>query len=138
MKTDLSKILAVNGQHGLYEYVAQARNGAIAQRLEDKKRTVIDIKSRITTLADISIYTSEGEIKLSEVFLSIKKSLGKEGKIDSKLPESELKAIFEKAVPNYDSERFYYSHMKKIADWYNDLVNFASLDFVKEEEEEAK
>ena len=30
MKTDLSKILSVSGQHGLYQYIAQARNGVIA------------------------------------------------------------------------------------------------------------
>ena len=68
MKTDLARILSVSGQHGLYLYLAQARNGAIAESLSDKKRTCFDIKTRLTTLADIAIYTSEGELKLKEVF----------------------------------------------------------------------
>ena len=41
MKTDLSKILAVSGQSGLYLYVSQARNGAIVEALADKKRTTV-------------------------------------------------------------------------------------------------
>ena len=61
MKTDLSKILSISGQHGLFLYLAQARAGAIVENLSDKKRTVVDAKNRITTLEDISIYTSEGE-----------------------------------------------------------------------------
>ena len=60
MKTDLTRILSVSGQHGLFYYVAQARSGAIVEALSDKRRTVFDMKSRITTLADISIYTNEG------------------------------------------------------------------------------
>ena len=48
MKTDLSKILSVSGQHGLFNYIAQARNGAIVESLSDKKRTIFDFKSRIT------------------------------------------------------------------------------------------
>ena len=76
MKTDLRRILSVSGQHGLYRYLAQARNGAVAENLADKKRTVFTGSSRITTLADIAIYTSEGEMKLSDVFLAIKAALG--------------------------------------------------------------
>ena len=59
MKTDLAKILAVSGRHGLYRFVAQARNGVIAESLETGLRTVFDAHSRITTLADIAIYTDE-------------------------------------------------------------------------------
>ena len=52
----------------------------------------------------------------------------------SKAPEAEIKALFDKAVPGYDAERFYLSHMRKIVDWYTELVQFASLDFTEEEE----
>ena len=50
MKTDLARILSVSGQHGLFNYIAQARNGAIVEALSDKRRTCFDMKSRITTL----------------------------------------------------------------------------------------
>lgn len=137
MKTDLAKILSVSGSRGLYRYLAQARNGVIAESLSDGKRTVFGGTSRITTLADIAIYTSEGELKLSEVFLALKSVLGENDAPGAKSPSSELESLFAKAVPNYDADRFYVSHMKKVVEWYNELVHFANLDFVTDEEREA-
>lgn len=137
MQTDLTKILAVSGQHGLFEYVAQARNGVIAESLSDRRRTVLGATSRISTLADISIYTSEGEMKLADVFLAVNKALDGADAPSSKAPEKVVVALFEKAVPDYDADRFYVSHMRKILDWYSQIVKYASLDFVKEEEEKA-
>ena len=134
MKTDLARILSVSGQHGLYLYLAQARNGAIAESLSDKKRTCFDIKTRLTTLADIAIYTSEGELKLKEVFLKLKDVLGDGEAPSPKASSEELKALFAKAVPDYDADRFYVSHMKKVVEWYNELKNYASLDFAEENE----
>lgn len=136
MKTDLAKILAVSGQHGLYQFLAQARNGVVAESLQDKHRTMIDLKSRVTTLADIAIYTSEGEMRLAEVFLAMKAALGDAECPTSKSSDADLKAFFAKAVPNYDADRFYVSHMRKIADWYNEIVKYASLDFVTDEDRE--
>ena len=134
MKTDLARILSVSGQHGLYLYLAQARNGAIAESLSDKKRTCFDIKTRLTTLADIAIYTSEGELKLKEFFLKLKDVLGDADSPSPKASSEELKALFAKAVPDYDADRFYVSHMKKVVEWYNELKNYASLDFAEENE----
>ena len=136
MKTDLSKILSISGRHGLFLYLAQARGGAIVESLEDKTRTVVDAKNRITTLADISIYTSDGETKLQDVLLKMKEVLGESHAPSSKSEPSELKALFEKALPDYDGDRFYVSHMKKVVDWYNDLLDNASFDFVTEEDAE--
>jgi hypothetical protein len=133
MKTDLAKILSVRGQRGLFLYIAQSRNGAIAEALRDKKRTNFAANSGITTLADISIFTTEGEVKLKEVFLQLKEVLGDADAPSSKAAPEEIKALFDKALPNYDGDRFYVSHMKKVVDWYNELKNYASLDFEEEE-----
>ena len=136
MKTDLTKILSVRGQRGLYRYIAQSRSGTIAESLRDGKRTNFAATSGITTLADISIFTMEGEVKLKDVFLKIKSVLGEADAPTSKASSAELTGLFEKALPDYDSDRFYVSHMKKVVDWYNELKNYASLDFVEEEEAE--
>ena len=138
MKTDLTKLLSISGQPGLYLYIAQARSGAIVESLSDKKRSCFGLTSKMTTLADISIYTTEGEMKLSEVFLKLKDVLGGAEAPASKASSDELKALFAKAVPDYDGERFYVSHMKKVVDWYNCLLKYASLDFVTPEEEESE
>ena len=137
MKTDLAKTLSVRGQHGLFNYIAQSRTGAIVEAFEDKKRYNFSASAGITTLEDISIYTSEGEMKLREVFGKLHEVLGdKEAPDAKKASADELKALFGKAVPEYDGDRFYVSHMKKVVEWYNALKKYASLDFVTDEDRE--
>ena len=136
MKTELAKILSVRGQHGLFQYVAQSRSGAIAESLSDKKRTNFAATSGITTLEDISIYTQEGEVKLRTVFEKLHEVLGDSDAPTSKASPDELKALFAKALPDYDEDRFYVSHMKKVVDWYNELKAYASLEFVDPEAEQ--
>ena len=70
----------------------------------------------------------------------MKEVLGENDAQSAKSKTEELKALFEKALPTYDRDRFYVSHMKKVVEWYNALKNHASLDFVDldaEVEEEA-
>ncbi|MBO6170486.1 MAG: DUF5606 domain-containing protein [Bacteroidales bacterium] len=137
MKTDLAKILSVSGHHGLFLYLAQSRTGAIAEALSDKKRTAFDAHSRISTLSDIAIYTSEGEMRLADVFVAMKKAADEGAEVPgTKASPEQIKEFFGKAVPNYDADRFYVSHMKKILEWYDELVKYASLDFVTDEERE--
>ena len=138
MKTDLSKILAVSGQSGLYLYISSTRTGAVVEALVDKKRSAVSASSRITSLADISIYTDEEEVKLQQVLLNMKEVLGDADAPSAKSKPEELKALFEKALPTYDRDRFYVSHMKKVVEWYNALKNYASLDFVDLDAEEAE
>ena len=122
------------GQHGLFRYIAQARGGAIAENMETRQRKVFSTSSRISTLADIAIYTAEGEMKLDQVFLALKAALGDAEAPSSKGPEKDIVALFRKAIPDYDAERFYVSHMRKVLDWYDQIVKYASLNFVKEDE----
>ena len=138
MKTDLSRILSISGQSGLFLYVSQARSGAIVEALSDKKRSTVGMTNKLTSLADISIYTDDEEVKLQQVFLNMKDVLGDADAPSPKSSAEELKALFEKALPSYDRDRFYVSHMKKVVDWYNNLKKYASLDFVNPEEESAE
>ena len=130
MKTDLTKVLAISGQSGLYLYVAHTRSGAVVEAFADKKRSAVSASSKITSLADISIYTDDEEVKLQQVFLNMKEVLGDADAPSAKSNPEDLKALFEKALPDYDRDRFYVSHMKKVVEWYNALKNHASLDFV--------
>ena len=129
--------MSVSGQHGLFRYVAQARGGAIGENLATGQRKVFSTTSRISTLADIAIYTSEGEIKLDEVFLALKKVLGDADAPSPKASDKELTDLFGKAIPNYDPDRFYVSHMRKVVGWYDEIAKYASFDFVKEEQGDA-
>ena len=130
MKTDLTRVLAISGQSGLFHFVSQSRTGVIVESLVDKKRSNVAATGKVTSLADISIYTDEEEVKLQQVFLNLKEVLGEADAPTSKAAPEELKALFEKALPTYDRDRFYVSHMKKVVEWYNALKKYATLDFV--------
>ena len=136
MKTDLSKILSIAGWHGLYRYLAQSRGGAIVESMSDGKRTVASASNRITSLADIAIYTSEGETKLREVLLKLKEVLGDDAAPSAKSDPEVLKDLFAKALPDYDETRFYVSHMRKVVEWYNEIKEHASFDCVDPDAEE--
>ena len=133
-KTELVRIISVSGHRGLFRYVAQARNGAIVEALSSGNRICIDMKNRITSLEDISIYTDEGELKLRKVFERLHEVLGENDAPTAKASADELKKLFAEAVPDYDGDRFYVSHMKKVVEWYNELKKYASLDFADEEQ----
>ena len=135
MKTDLTRILSISGQSGLFNYVSQARNGVVVESLVDGKRSSFGMTSKMTSLADISIYTDDEEVKLQQVFTNMKEVLGEEDAPSAKSTPETLKALFEKALPAYDRDRFYVSHMKKVVEWYNVLKNHASLDFTDPEAE---
>ena len=137
MKTDLSKILTISGQSGLFLYISQARSVAIVEALSDKKRSSVGMNSNITSLADISIYTEDEEVKLQQVFLNMKEVLGDADAPSAKSDPAQLKALFEKALADYDRDRFYVSHMKKVVEWYNCLKKYASLDFEELDAENA-
>ena len=135
MKTDLAKTLSIRGHHGLFNYIAQSRTGAIVEAFEDKKRYNFPANAGITTLEDISIYTAEGEMKLKEVFAQMHQVLGEAQAPAAKAAPADFQALFAKAIPNYDADRFYVSHMRKVVGWYDQIAKYASFDFVKEGEQ---
>ena len=45
----------------------------------------------------------------------------------------ELTEYFESILPDYDRERVYLTHIKKMYAWYNILVSNGVVDFVTEE-----
>ena len=137
MKTDLRKVLSISGQPGLYLYVSQAHQGAIVKALATKKRTCCPMSARMTSLADIAIYTDEEEMRLQEVFEKMHAHLGENDAPAAKSDPKVLKGLFEEVLPTYDRDRFYVSHMKKVVEWYNILKNNASLDFESLDEAEA-
>ena len=137
MKTDLRKVLSISGQPGLYLYVSQAHQGAIVEALATKKRTCCPMSARMTSLADIAIYTDEEEMRLQEVFEKMHAHLGENDAPAAKSDPKVLKGLFEEVLPTYDRDRFYVSHMMKVVEWYNILKNNASLDFESLDEAEA-
>jgi hypothetical protein len=129
MKTNLQKILSVSGQSGLFHYISQASGGVIVESLSTRKRGIFGMNARLTSLSDISIYTMEEEVPLYKILLKMHEILLDNSAPDPKSDPEILKKFFADVLPDYDRDRFYLSHMKKVVDWFNLLKEYASLDF---------
>ena len=128
---NLSGIISIAGFPGLYKAVAQTKNGLIVESLIDKKRLPTYANHRISSLEEISIYTSGEDKPLKEVFEAIANHLNYGPAIDHKSPEKELQALFAVTVPTYDTERVHLSDIKKVVQWSNILQK---SDLLKAEE----
>ncbi|MFA5301786.1 MAG: DUF5606 domain-containing protein [Bacteroidales bacterium] len=138
MKTDLTKILSIGGHPGLYRYIAQSNGGVVVESMTDKTRKWMGPSARMTSLSDISVYTTlEDELKLQDVFMQMKDLLKEDPAPDPKSTAEEMAGFFDKVIPQYDKNRFYPSHMKKVLDWYNILKTADALDFENPEEEDS-
>ena len=136
---EFNKIISVAGKPGLFYAVSQTKSGFIVESLIDKKRFPIPSTNNVSLLENIAIYTYEEEIPLLSIFKTIyEKTEGKET-ISHKESGQKLKAYFSEILPEYDEERVYTSHIKKVIQWYNLLVN-SGLDFsvVKATEENSE
>ena len=136
------RVLTISGKPGLYRLLSQGRNMFIVEAVDaSKKRLPVHNSDKVVMLDDIAIYTDTEEIPLREVFAKILEKEGGVLSFDLKAatPE-ELVEYFESVMPDYDRERVYLTHIKKIYAWYNILVENDVVDFTREEvaEEDAE
>jgi transcriptional regulator len=118
---NLEKILAISGKPGLYVLKVQTRTGFVAESLIDGKKITVNLKSNVSLLSEISIYTYEGEKPLTEVMQIIAKKEKNGQAISHKEDNATLAAYFKEILPDFDEERVYPSDIKKVLNWYNTL-----------------
>lgn len=92
------------------------------------------MSARLTSLSDISVYTTEEEVPLHKILSKMHELLQDNAAPDPKSNPEVLKKFFADVLPDYDRDKFYVSHMKKVIEWYNALAEYASLDFELPEE----
>lgn len=135
-------ILAISGKPGLFLLVSRGRTTLIVETLDAaKKRFSVGLHDRVSSLNDISIYTTDEDVTLMKVFENIRQAYdGKVVDINAKkASKQELAAFMEKVLPNYDEDRVYPNDIKKLITWYNLLTELGYTDFEeKEEGEEAE
>ena len=129
---DLKDIMSVSGQSGLFRFISQGRNGIIVEAFSDKKRSFVNASSKVSSLEDIAIFTSEEEVPLKQVLKNIFDQEKGGSAPDPKSPPEVLKAFMEKILPTYDQDRVYLSDIKKLVSWYNTLLSLNMLTFEEE------
>lgn len=139
----LKEVANISGQSGLFKILKPTRNGVIVESLDAaKSRKIAGSTERISILGDISVYLAEHQESskpLAEIFLAFREKHGEKIAIQpKKATDSELFALLEEVVPNFDRERVYSSDVKKIINWYNIVSQYLPEAFDIQAEETKK
>ncbi len=118
---NLDKILAISGKPGLFALKLQTRTGFVAESFLDGKKITVNLRSNVSLLSEISIYTINEEKPLADVLRAIAIKEDNGPAISHKDDSAKLIAYFVEVVPDYDQDRVYPSDIKKILNWYNTL-----------------
>jgi hypothetical protein len=133
---DLTKIVSISGKSGLFKVISQGKNAVIVESLTDKKRFPAFGNEKMSSLEEISVFTTGEDRPLKDIFKAFHgKTEGKEAP-DPKSENKALTAFFLEAVPDFDQERVYISDIRKMVSWYNALLALDLLDFSEPQEEE--
>ena len=119
---NVEKILAISGKPGLFELKLQTRSGFLAESLLDGKKITVGLRSNVSLLSEISMYTYSEEKPLVEIMraIAVKENEGPTP-VNSKDDNAKLIAYFKEILPDYDEDRVYASDIKKLLNWYNIL-----------------
>ena len=118
---NVDKILAISGKPGLYALKVQTRTGFVAESLLDGKRITVGLRSNVSLLSEISMYTHTAEKPLVEVMRAIAIKENEGPAISAKEDSAKLVAYFTEILPDYDQDRVYASDIKKVINWYGIL-----------------
>lgn len=135
---DLSKILSISGRGGLFKVVSQSKNAVIVESLVEKKRFPAFGHERMSSLEEISIFTTGEDRPLKDVLKAFHEKLEGKPAVDPKAGDAAMLKQFGEIVPDYDPDRVYVSDIRKVVAWYNLLLENGILDFTEEVKEEEK
>ena len=133
---DLTKIVTISGKPGLYQVKSQAIGRIIVESVVDGKCIPAFARDRMSSLEEISIFSTEDDRPLKEVFKMIHEKMGDKVDFDFKKASNEqLREKFAFVMPDYDEDAVYPSDMKKVFAWYQMLMDKNLLDFTEEPEQ---
>ena len=131
---DLSKVVSISGKPGLYVVKSQAIGRLIVESVVDGKCTPAFARDRMSSLEEISIFSTDEDRPLKDVFKMIHEKMGDKVDFDfKKASNDELREKFAFVMPDYDEDAVYPSDMKKVFAWYQMLMDKNLLDFTEEE-----
>lgn len=133
----LRKILSIAGKPGLFKLVNRGRNMLIVESLQTGKRMPAYSRDKVISLGDIAIYTTGDDIPLAEVLeLVNKKNEGKHIDIKAFADDTAMRQYFAEILPTFDDDRVYNTDIKKLFQWYNQLLDAGISEYKEAEETE--
>ncbi|MBF1638467.1 MAG: DUF5606 domain-containing protein [Prevotella sp.] len=128
----LQTILSIAGKPGLYKLVSRGKSNLIVEALDEThKRQPAFATDRVTSLADIAMFTDSEDVPLGEILTKLRdKENGKVASLNwRKASAKELQAYFGEVLPNFDRDRVHNSDIKKLLQWYEILVKAGETNF---------
>ena len=128
----LQTILSIAGKPGLYKLVSRGKSNLIVESLDEThKRQPAFATDRVTSLADIAMFTDSEDVPLGEILTKLRdKENGKVASLNwRKASAKELQAYFGEVLPNFDRDRVHNSDIKKLLQWYEILVKAGETNF---------
>ena len=130
----IDKILSISGKSGLFRLVSRGKNMLICESLIDGHRCPALQRDKVLSLADIAMYTVNGEVPLNTVFGKAKELTGgKIAPVSPKDPADKQRAWFAEVMPEYDADRVHAGDIRKFIQWFNILIETGNDDFSEPE-----
>ena len=132
----IQEIIAIAGKPGLYRILVTNRSNLVVESMLDRKRLSIPGTSRISSLADITMYTTEEDVLLMDVLNRINEHVGSN---DAPLVKGDAQAtrdFVDEVIPELDNERVYNSDLKKLVQWFTILKDNNAFPLEQESAEE--
>jgi hypothetical protein len=135
----IQEIIAIAGKPGLYRILVTNRSNLVVESMLDRKRVSIPGTSRISSLADITMYTTGEDVLLMDVLNRMNEHVGANDAPNVKGDAQATRDFVDEVIPELDHERVYNSDLKKLVQWFKILKenNAFPLEQEAEEEEEA-
>ena len=131
--------MTISGKPGLYRLLSSGKKMLIVEAMdESRKRMPVYGTDKVVSLGDIAMYTDGAEVPLWQVLEKIKAKY-ESGPCDvdaKKATNDELAGFFAEILPDYDRDRVYMAHVRKLIGWYNILVANGVADFEPQGKEE--
>lgn len=134
---NLEGIISVSGKPGLFKVISRKKTGLVVESISDGKKLNIFALDKVSALEDISIYTYDDDIPLTEVYAKLFSIEEGKKSVDHKDAPEVLKNKMVEILEDYDQERVYHSDLKKLFQWYNMLISAGLLKAEEKEEKKA-
>lgn len=130
----LKGIIAITGKPGLYRLLSRGKNALIVEDLRTGKRQPAYNHEKVISLADISIYTDNGDVPLPDVLEKVAAYTGGQP-VDIKgfATDADLRSYFAEILPDFDKDRVYTTDIRKLFSWYNQLIAAGVTEFAEKE-----
>ena len=130
----IDKILSISGKSGLFRLVSRGKNMLICESLIDGHRCPALQRDKVLSLADIAMYTVDGEVPLNTVFGKAKELTGgKIAPVSPKDPAEKQRAWFDEVMHENDADRVHAGDIRKFIQWFNILIETGNDDFSEPE-----